>query len=126
MGVMDCQSSAEKDMASLSGEEASGGGVVRRPLREHLAGGVGPPLREPAAHASGIAVREDEGSADGLVIPANADDGRGRHGGARIWPILPDHKRALRLLSACVGSWRRTRTTRREAWNSDAWDARGT
>src|SRR5215813_1018512 len=115
MGVMDCQSSAEKDMASLSGEEASGGG-----------GGVRPPLREPAAHASGIAVREDEGSADGLVIPANADGGRGRHGGARIWPIPPDHKRALRLLSACVGSWRRTRTTRREAWNSDAWDARGT
>src|SRR5215472_296623 len=122
MGVMDCQSSAEKDMAGLSGEEASGGGGVRRPLGEHLAGGVGPPPRVPAAHASGIAVREDEGSTDGLVVPANADE----HGGARIWPIPRDHKRALRLLSPCVGSWRRTRTTRREAWISDAWDARGT
>src|SRR5215470_18506145 len=122
MGVMDCQSSAEKDMAGLSGEEASGGGVIRRPLHEHLAGGVGPPLRVPTPHASAITVREDEESADGLVVPANADE----HGGARIWPIPRDHKRALRLLSACVGSWRRTRTARREAWNSDAWDARGT
>src|SRR5215831_12716480 len=126
MGVMDCQSSAEKDMARLSGEEAPGGGLVRRPLDERLAGGVGARLQVPAAHASGMAVREDEGSADGLVVPANAGDGRGRHGGARIWPIPQDHKRALRLLSACLGSWRRTRTTRREAWNSDAWDARGT
>src|SRR5262252_6853704 len=111
MGVMDCQRSAEKDMAGLSSEEASGGGVPR-PLHEHLAGGVGPPLRVTAAHASGITVREDEESADGLVVPANADE----HGGARIWPIPRDHKRALRLLSACVGSRRRTRTTRREAW----------
>src|SRR5215510_1322299 len=102
MGVMDCQSSAEKDMAGLSGEEASGGGV-RRPLGEHLAGGVGLPLGVPTAHVSGIAVREDEGSAcsDGLVVPANAGDGRGGHGRARIWPIPPDHKLALRLLSAC-------------------------